>query len=121
MVKKRIHVDGAKILILGLTFKENCPDIRNTLVVDIIEELEEYNIAVDIYDPWCSSNEAKDEYDIDLINEPTFNTYDGIILAVGHTQFKELGASVIHQYGKSDHVLYDLKYIFNKQDVDIRL
>jgi UDP-N-acetyl-D-glucosamine/UDP-N-acetyl-D-galactosamine dehydrogenase len=121
MVKKRIHVDRAKILILGLTFKENCPDIRNTLVVDIIEELEEYNIAVDIYDPWCSSNEAKHEYDIDLINEPTFNTYDGIILAVGHTQFKELGASVIHQYGKSDHVLYDLKYIFNKQDVDIRL
>lgn len=121
MVKKRIHVDGAKVLILGLSFKENCPDIRNTRVVDIKYELEEYNITADIYDPWCSSDEAKNEYDIDLINEPTFNAYDGIILAVGHSQFKEIGASIIHQYGKSDHVLYDLKYLLNKQDVDIRL
>ena len=121
MVKKRIHVDGAKVIILGLTFKENCPDLRNTRIVDIIKELKEYNITVDVYDPWCSSEEAKYEYDIDLINEPALNTYDGIILAVAHSQFKELGASAIRQYGKSNHVLYDLKYILNKEDVDSRL
>jgi UDP-N-acetyl-D-glucosamine/UDP-N-acetyl-D-galactosamine dehydrogenase len=121
MVKKRIHVDGAKVIILGLTFKENCPDLRNTRIVDIIEELKEYNIAVDVYDPWCSSEEAKYEYNIDLINEPALNTYDGIILAVAHSQFKELGASAIRQYGKSNHVLYDLKYLLNKEDVDSRL
>jgi UDP-N-acetyl-D-galactosamine dehydrogenase len=121
MVKKRIHVDGAKVLVLGLTFKENCPDLRNTRVVDIIRELEDYNISVDVFDPWCSADEAKHEYDIDLISELSTNSYDGIILAVGHNEFKELGAKSIKQFGKLEHVLYDLKYVLDNQDVDIRL
>lgn len=121
MVKKRIQVDGAKVLVLGLTFKENCPDLRNTRVVDIIEELKDYNINVDVHDPWCSSDEAKQEYGIDLVSEPGCECYDGIILAVGHEQFKLLGAKSIRQFGKPEHVLYDLKYVLDKQDVDTRL
>lgn len=121
MVKKRIHVDGAKVLVLGLTFKENCPDLRNTRVVDIIDELKDYNIDVDVYDPWCSIEEAKFEYNIDLTEKPKRNIYDGIILAVGHNEFKALGSEIIRMYGKSKHVLYDLKYVLDKHDVDIRL
>lgn len=121
MVKKRIHVDGAKVLVLGLTFKENCPDLRNTRVVDIIEELKDYNIDVDVFDPWCSIEEAKTEYDIVLTENPAMNSYDGIILAVGHNEFKALGAKVIRKFGKSEHVLYDLKYVLDKHDVDTRL
>jgi UDP-N-acetyl-D-galactosamine dehydrogenase len=121
MVKKRIHVDGAKVLVLGLTFKENCPDLRNTRVVDIIDELKDYNIDVDVYDPWCSTEEAKSEYNIYLTEKPKRHTYDGIILAVGHNEFKALGSEIIRMYGKSEHVLYDLKYVLDKHDVDIRL
>ena len=121
MVKKRIHVDGAKVLVLGLTFKENCPDLRNTRVVDIIVELKDYNIDVDVHDPWCSIEEAKSEYNIDLIETPELDAYDGIILAVGHSEFKALGSETIRMYGKSEHVLYDLKYVLEKHDVDARL
>ena len=121
MIKNRIHVDGSKVLILGLTFKENCPDLRNTRVVDIIDELKDYNIEVDIFDPWCSVDEAKYEYNIDLIKQPSTDKYDGIIIAVGHEEFKNLGVDAIRKYGKDTHILYDLKYIFEKDDVDIRL
>lgn len=121
MVKKRIQVYAAKVLVLGLTFKENCPDLRNTRVIDIINELKEFNIDVDVFDPCCSADEAKHEYDINLIDSPRSNYYDGVILAVGHNQFKEIGAESIRQYGKVEHVLYDLKYILDRKDVDIRL
>ncbi len=121
MLKKRIHVEGANVLIMGLTFKENCPDLRNTKIVDIVSELKEYNINIDITDPWCSNEEAHHEYGLSLVENVQDNHYDAIILAVGHNQFKELGAEKIRAYGKQEHVLYDLKYLLDKSDVDMRL
>ena len=121
MVKKHISVGDAKVLVLGLTFKENCPDLRNTRVVDIVSELQDFNIAVDVYDPWCSDAEARSEYGIELIREPKNNSYDGIIIAVGHCQFKELGGKAIRKFGKDVHVLYDLKYTVDKKYSDMRL
>ena len=121
MLKKRIHVDSANVLIMGLTFKENCPDLRNTKVVEIVSELKEYNINVDIVDPWCSNEEAQDEYGLSLTTEHKQNNYDAIILAVGHNEFKEMGAEKIRAQGKAEHVLYDLKYVLPKESVDIRL
>jgi UDP-N-acetyl-D-galactosamine dehydrogenase len=121
MLKNRIHVDGANVLVMGLTFKENCPDLRNTKVVDIVSELKEYNINVDIMDPWCSCTEAEHEYQIKLIGAPEEGYYDGIILAVSHDEFKVLGAEKIKGFGKKNHVIYDLKYILDKESTDIRL
>jgi UDP-N-acetyl-D-galactosamine dehydrogenase len=121
MLKKRIHVNGANVLVMGLSFKENCPDLRNTKVVDIVTELKEYNINVDIVDPWCSNEEAEHEYGLSLITEYKKNNYDAIILAVGHNEFKKMGAEHIRLLGKAEHVLYDLKYLLPKQSVDMRL
>ncbi|OEF10067.1 Vi polysaccharide biosynthesis UDP-N-acetylglucosamine C-6 dehydrogenase TviB [Aliivibrio logei] len=121
MLKKRIHVEGANVLVMGLTFKENCPDLRNTKVIDIVSELKEYNINVDIIDPWCSNEEAQHEYGLSVIKEAQFNHYDGIVLAVSHDEFKQLGAEKIRSFGKETHVLYDLKYVLEKADVDMRL
>ena len=121
MTHRRIHVVDAKILVMGLTFKENCPDIRNTGVIDIIQSLKTYNAAVDVYDPWVNPVEAKKEYDIDLIEQPLEREYDGIVVAVGHKQFVTLGAAGIRGFGKSEHVLYDVKHILAKNEVDARL
>src|SRR3990167_8665427 len=121
MLKRRIHVDGARVLVMGLTFKENCPDLRNTKVVDIVRELADYNIEVDVYDPWVSAEEAQHEYCITPITEPAVNTYDGIILAVAHNEFRALGAENIRKHGKAAHVLYDLKYLLNAAESDLRL
>lgn len=121
MLKRRIHVDGARVLVMGLTFKENCPDLRNTKVVDIVRELADYNIQVDVYDPWVSVEEAQHEYGITPIAEPAVNTYDGIILAVAHSQFRALGAENIRKHGKAEHVLYDLKYLLSAAESDLRL
>ncbi|CAK2195081.1 Vi polysaccharide biosynthesis protein VipA/TviB [Vibrio crassostreae] len=121
MMKKRIHVEGANVLVMGLTFKENCPDLRNTKVVDIVAELKEYNINVDIVDPWCSNDEAQHEYGLTLSQEPQQGDYDAIIMAVSHDEFKAMGAEKIHALGKPAHVLYDLKYVLDKESVDMRL
>ncbi|WP_289050497.1 Vi polysaccharide biosynthesis UDP-N-acetylglucosamine C-6 dehydrogenase TviB [uncultured Psychrobacter sp.] len=121
MIKKRIQVEGAKVLVLGLSFKENCPDVRNTKVIDIVHELEEYNIEVDVYDPWVDKAEAEREYNVTPISKPAVNNYDGIILAVAHNEFVEMGVEQIRAFGKNEHVLYDLKYVFTKQVTDIRL
>ncbi|WP_298807462.1 Vi polysaccharide biosynthesis UDP-N-acetylglucosamine C-6 dehydrogenase TviB [uncultured Psychrobacter sp.] len=121
MIKKRIQVEGAKVLILGLSFKENCPDVRNTKVIDIVHELQEYNIDVDIYDPWVDNHEAQREYHIIPVSEPIANQYDGIILAVAHHQFVQMGVDRIRALGKDNHVLYDLKYVFATDETDIRL
>lgn len=121
MLNKRIQVNGAKVLILGLTFKENCPDIRNTKVVDIISELKEYNINVDVNDPWCSADEVEHEYNLSLIEKPEQDNYDAIIIGVAHSQFKELGAENIRKLGKKNHILYDLKHILPKNSSDMRL
>jgi len=121
MLKRRIHVDGARVLVMGLTFKENCPDLRNTRVVDIVSELAEYNIQVDVYDPWVAVEEAQHEYGITPITEPAINAYDGIVLAVAHNEFRALGAENIRQYGKAKHILYDLKYLLSAEEADLRL
>ncbi len=121
MLKKRIHISDSKILILGLAFKENCPDLRNTRVVDISDELKEYGANIDIYDPWVDKDEAFHEYKLKLIDSPTDNYYDCIIVAVAHSQFSDMGAKKIHQLGKKDHVVYDIKYLLNPSDVDGRL
>ncbi|SUA56900.1 UDP-glucose 6-dehydrogenase tuaD [Oligella urethralis] len=121
MVKKKIQVEGAKVLILGLSFKENCPDIRNTRIIDIVNELQDYHIEVDVYDPWVDSSEVQQEYGIVVKTEPEVGQYDGIILAVAHDQFKSMTADSIRALGKKEHVLYDLKYVLDAEKSDIRL
>ncbi len=121
LTRKRVHVVGSNILILGFAFKENCPDLRNTRVVDIVKELQNYHANVDVYDPWIDAEEALHEYSIKPINAPKTNTYDAIILAVGHKQFVEMGAGEIRKLGKDNHVLYDIKSILPKEEVDARL
>ncbi|WP_292976353.1 Vi polysaccharide biosynthesis UDP-N-acetylglucosamine C-6 dehydrogenase TviB [Nitrosomonas sp.] len=121
MTKKRLQVEGAKVLIMGLAFKENCPDLRNTRIVDIVAELEDYNCKVDVYDPWVDKAEAQHEYDITPIEAPKSGDYDAIILAVAHQQFKDMGASAIRTLGKPGAVLYDLKYVLDPQESDLRL
>lgn len=121
MLKERIQVDGANVLVMGLTFKENCPDLRNTKVVDIVSELNEYGINVDITDPWCSVEAASEEYGLSLTQEPDDGCYDAMILAVSHDKFKMMGADTIRKLGKENHVLYDLKYVLPKESVDMRL
>ncbi|HEY8033840.1 MAG TPA: UDP binding domain-containing protein, partial [Methylocella sp.] len=120
LIKRRIHVEGAHILIMGLTFKENCPDLRNTRVIDIVRELADYNATVDVHDPWVSADEAQHEYGLALVEQPERGAYDAIVLAVAHDQFRELGASV-RDFGKERHVLYDLKYVLGAAQSDLRL
>lgn len=121
MAKKRIHVEGAKVLIMGLTFKENCPDLRNTRIVDIFSELKEYNCKVDVYDPWVTVEKAQHEYGITPIASPENGNYDAILLAVAHYQFKEMGGSAIRALGKPSSILFDLKYLLAKNESDLRL
>lgn len=121
MIKKRIQIEGAKVLVLGLSFKENCPDVRNTKVIDIVHELQKYNVEIDVHDPWIDANEAKREYSITPISQPLSKQYDGIIIAVAHEQFIKMGIEKIRALGKDNHVIYDLKYLFTKEDTDIRL
>jgi UDP-N-acetyl-D-galactosamine dehydrogenase len=121
MTKKRIQVEGAKVLVMGLTFKENCPDLRNTRVVDIVGELKDYNCDVDVFDPWIAADESQKEYGITPIIKPNAGSYDAMILAVAHNQFKEMGAKAIRALGKPHAVLYDLKYVLTAQESDLRL
>mgnify|MGYP002724314416 FL=1 len=121
MIKRRIQVEGARVLVMGLAFKENCPDLRNTRVVDILAELAEFNIAVDVFDPQVNKDEAEQEYGIRPIDEPRAGTYDGIILAVAHREFREQGGEGIRAWGKPEHVLYDLKYLLPSGESDLRL
>ena len=121
MTQRRIHVQGARVLVMGLTFKENCPDLRNTRVVDIVRELGEYDVQADVYDPWVSAEEAQHEYGITPVQQPAAGAYDAIIVAVAHREFKAMGAQAIRALGKAQHVLFDLKYILPAQDSDLRL
>ncbi len=121
MTKRRIHVQGARVLVMGLAFKENCPDLRNTRIVDIVRELAEYDVQADVYDPWVSSAEAEHEYGITPVQQPETGSYDAIVLAVAHRQFKAMGAAAFRALGKPEHVLYDLKYILTAQESDLRL
>lgn len=121
MIKRRIHVEGSKALIMGLSFKENCPDLRNTKVANVIRELVDYNIDVDVYDPWVSSEDASREYNISPINDPMKAAYDVIVIAVAHQQFKDMGIQVIRGFGKDTHIIYDMKYLFPAEETDLRL
>ncbi len=118
MIKKGVIVNNANVLVLGLAFKENCPDIRNTKVVDVIAELQNFDINVHVYDPWVSADEAKAEYDVSLASELADHTYDAVVCAVAHRQFLGLD---LRKHCKDKHVIYDLKYLFDSGSVDLRL
>lgn len=121
MIKKRIHVKGSRILMMGLAFKENCPDLRNSKVVDVIKELQKYGAKVDVHDPWIDSKEAMHEYGLKPVRKPAKGGYDAIVLAVAHKEFREMGVDAIRSLGKKPHVLYDIKYVFETSQVDGRL
>lgn len=121
MLKKGIQPNESRVLIMGIAFKENCPDVRNTKVVDIISEMTTYGATVDVHDPWVDHDECATEYGIDLIDAPEENSYDVVILAVAHKQFKELAESGIKAYGKEKSVFFDIKYLLPKEAVDGRL
>ena len=121
MTKKNILIPKSNILIMGITFKENCPDYRNTQVIDLVKEFKKYSCNVDVYDPWVSPKFIADEYNISLIDEPIKEKYDAIILAVAHDKFKLLSENLIRSYGKSNHILYDIKYLLKSNESDGRL
>ena len=122
MVRRGMSLPRSRILILGFTFKENCPDVRNTRVIDVVQELRGYGAQVDVYDPWADQAVVKHEYGIDILpSVPTNGQYDGIVLAVAHAQFRDMGPDAIHAWGKTDHVLYDIKSLLPPDRVDARL
>jgi len=121
LLRKRIHVQGARVLVMGLTFKENCPDLRNTRVVDVIAELQDYGINVDVFDPWVDTAEAEHEYGITPIAQPQTHAYDGIVLAVAHQEFIDMGLAQMRKLMREEHVLYDLKYVLPADQSDLRL
>ena len=121
MIKKSIQIEGARILIMGLTFKENCPDLRNTRVVDVLYELAEYNLQIDVFDPWVDAAEAEHEYGIRPIGEPDCGVYDAVVLAVAHEQFKALGVDGVRAFAKPSSVIYDLKYVLPAENQTLRL
>jgi UDP-N-acetyl-D-glucosamine/UDP-N-acetyl-D-galactosamine dehydrogenase len=121
MIKKRIHVVDANVLIMGLTFKENCPDLRNTGVVDLIAEFEGFNCNVDVYDPWVDKVQVQKEFNIKLVGQPENGKYDAIVLSVAHDEFKRLSLKEIKAYGTCNHVLYDVKFLLKQSEVDGRL
>ncbi len=121
LASKKIHIDEANVLVMGFTFKGDCPDVRNTKVIEIIKELQSFNINVDVYDTWAEPAEVKHEYGIELISELKESYYDGIILAVDHSELKEMGIEKVRALGKQNHVVYDVKYVFPLDAADIRL
>ena len=121
MTKNRINVVDANVLIMGLTFKENCPDLRNTRVIELVEEFRGLNCNVDVYDPWVNKDEAKNKYKILPLDIPKEDYYDAIILVVAHNEFREMGIEKIRKFGHNKHVIYDIKYIFAADKVDGRL
>ena len=121
MTNKHIHVADSNILIMGLTFKENCPDLRNTRIVDMVDEFKKFNCNVDVYDPWVNKDEALREYDINPIDKPEENKYDAVVIAVAHDKFQELSIDQIKSYCKENYVLYDIKHLLDSNQVDGRL
>jgi UDP-N-acetyl-D-galactosamine dehydrogenase len=121
MIERRIHVKGSRVLVMGLAFKENCPDLRNSKVVDVIEELSKFGAKVDVYDPWVDADEAEHEYGLRPVKRPQAGKYDAIVMAVGHQQFRDMGLAAVRKLAKREHVLYDIKYLFAANEVDGRL
>ena len=121
MIQRQILIDGARVLVMGMTFKENCPDLRNSRVIDVIEELRGFGCQVDVYDPWADTQEAQGEYGVELCADPVAGVYDAIVLAVAHEVFDAMGGACIRRFGKARHVLYDLKGLLPAGEVDLRL
>ena len=121
MTRKGLHVVDSRVLILGLSFKENCPDLRNTGVIDIIRELESYHARVEVHDPWVSKAEALEEYGLSLVDHPDEGGYDAVVLTVGHEDFRKAGAAGVRRFGKTGAVLFDVKSLFTRDEVDGRL
>ena len=121
LTSKKIHIDEAKILVMGFTFKGDCPDVRNTKIIDIIKELQSFNVNVDVYDNWANKEEVLHHYDIELIDELQKNYYDGIVIAVDHSEYKKLGIDYIRSLLKTNSVVYDVKHVFTESETDIRL
>lgn len=118
---RKIEIQGAKALIAGFTFKENCPDTRNTKVLDIFSSLVSEGMDVDVYDPWCNKKQVQRDYGVQLCDKPKTAHYDAIIIAVAHTEFQNIGIKKVRSFGRLGSIIYDLKYLFNKNDVDLRL
>jgi UDP-N-acetyl-D-galactosamine dehydrogenase len=121
MIQRKIQISGSRVLVLGLAFKENCPDLRNSRVIDVIRELQGYNVLVDVHDPWVDADEAQHEYDIELLEQPEQDAYDAVIIAVGHEQFRDMGVSGLRGLCKPDGILFDVKYLLPAAVVDGRL
>ena len=121
LIGRDVRVRGARVLVMGLTFKENCPDLRNTRVIDIVRELADYGVAVDVHDPWVNPEEAQHEYGVRPVADLVPGTYDGVVLAVAHSAFVEMGLAAIRALGKPEAVLYDVKAVFAKGEADLRL
>jgi len=121
MIQRNIQPSGSRVLVLGLTFKENCPDVRNTKVADVVKELESFGCNVDVYDPWADSATAEHEYGISLIKQPRAGAYDGIVVAVAHDEFVKLGAKGIREFGSPNTVIFDIKHVLPKEASDGRL
>lgn len=121
MIQRSIHVFGSRVLVMGMTFKENCPDIRNTKVVDVVRELEDYGATVDVFDPWVERAHALEHCGIEICAAPDKGKYDAIILAVAHDDFRKMGVQKIREFGRSAHVFFDLKSVFLLNESDLRL
>ena len=121
MMQRRIQVKDSRILMMGLTFKENCPDVRNTKIVDVVHELEKYGAKVDVVDPWADPDEAEHEYGLRPVKRVKPGTYDAVVMGVAHQEFRKMGIAKIREFGKKQHVLYDIKYVFRAGEVDGRL
>lgn len=121
MTRKKIQVADSNILVMGLTFKENCPDIRNTKVIDVIKELDSFHANVEIYDPWADAQQVQHEYDLELVTQPELGRYDAVVVCVAHDQIKAMGVDKIRVLCKDTHVIFDVKYILDKEQIDDRL
>jgi UDP-N-acetyl-D-galactosamine dehydrogenase len=121
MTRKKIQVADSNILVMGLTFKENCPDIRNTKVIDVIKELDSFHANVEIYDPWADAQQVQHEYDLELVTQPELGRYDAVVVCVAHDQIKAMGVDKIRALCKDTHVIFDVKYILDKEQIDDRL
>ncbi len=121
MIQRRIQVRDARVLVMGLTFKENCPDVRNTKIVDVIRELEKFGARVDVYDPWADPDETAHEYGLRPVKRLREGRYDAIVLGVAHEEFRRMGVGRVRALARKNHVLYDIKYLFKPDEVDGRL
>jgi UDP-N-acetyl-D-galactosamine dehydrogenase len=121
MIQRQIMVKGARVLIMGLTFKENCPDVRNTKIVDVVQELKKYGCKVEVFDPWADADDTEHEDGLRPVKQRKPGCYDAVVMGVGHQEFRDMGIEKVRALGRKTHVLYDIKYVFKASEVDGRL